>query len=1303
MTFSDQPHLHQLQEDLWQWPSSRAAIMVGAGLSLNTEPLPGVKSRFPTWRQLVWAMFDELYPKKPSETAAEKQARLDHFSGINALRLASEYEAAFGGRKLELLIKTQNPDSEHLPSSLHRLLLQLPWKDVFTTNYDTLLERTQVSGRAYQPVTTANDLTTTFSPRIVKLHGSFPSQTPFIITEEDYRTYPDRFAPFVNTVQQALIENSLVLVGFSGDDPNFLQWIGWIRDQLGDHHAPIYLVGPLSLSNAQRTLLERRGVTPIDLSPVFSGCNPATGVHAASLEWFFRSLLAAKPQRPEKWAEAESPSDPAPSTLPAIIGARTESPPAPVGLHPEINVPLNEESVASVISRWSYERKRYPGWLVAPNGMRAELWEKTKFWIQPIVQFIEGWPSADRVLALRELNWRYEVSMVPLFPESIEPVEKSLNELFEILASGKRSRASIVSMPFRNASHSDIVEAWLELAFGLLREARETFNARRWNEIKQKIDRIVSVNSTGEDRCHYEETLWRVFNAERIEAKNALAKWNPSSSSPLAAMWKAGLLAELDELSEARSLLREALRNTRTALLRQGQNIELLSIEGWCTYLIFSIELVLDPRSRASVRQEFLARWAELKAWSCDPWSTKEYFDQALSGPPPKPQRSGKIIVRGFDSGQRTISHHWSGDHVGPWLPAFACIRFFEQVGIPVRLRHLNISGDALRSACEWVAPFIGYWSPAILVRAGKAKELKNYDFMSRTGVAVMQPEIAQRLHKWGIEALARELSVLSGRIEMGSAQESLLEILPELLSRLSFRVDAAAVEQSFQLALQFHRAPGIRSHIRLHETCKPWFKRIFDAATQRQLLEWLPALIKAPFFDEAARSVIPQEHAWPDPMQHFPSGRGRQVLEAESEYLLRNVESATDWLLKRAQSESGESRRRILARLLDVYQSKLMTTEQEDELGKLLWAGVPEDGTPDLPLAYFSFLHLPSPSEIDVTARIRNKILALTPIKSVVVNADGKLSFTQCAWEERMILEVSMATKPVVLLPNEAKGEVEWTQDEAKLLWARALDWWNNDKALLSEDQGTALFGGMGEDSILATLECFDLFLARAVFPYMKDRTEDEWNQVLGFVSEAKDKGVCLAACRPYILVHRPEQKAEVESQIGSGLSVGAKNAVEASSLAVRHWVHLGSAGLIEESSPNLLGDLINRVIFRRPEGIHSCIRQVSLLLVEKPDAFSWENVQLLIASLVPWYGAIKLPADNVISGDFPVEERPDLRALVGMLAAALAKWLSDRKPENDEPSEISLWRKTCDQDPLPEVNRAFNSWEDFRVGSKD
>jgi NAD-dependent SIR2 family protein deacetylase len=226
VNFPDLPHLKQLQKDLWQWPRSRAAVMVGAGLSLNAEPRPGVHTHFPTWRELVGSMFDELHPAQPGmtpEQMMQREARLNSASA-NPLRIASQYEAAFDRQKLDVLIRTQNPDSDYQPGRLHHLLLQLPWADVFTTNYDTLLERTEVPGRTYHPVTKAGELTTAFAPRIVKLHGSFPTQTPFIITEEDFRTYPRKFAPFVNTVQQSLVENSFVLIGFSGEDPRRARW-----------------------------------------------------------------------------------------------------------------------------------------------------------------------------------------------------------------------------------------------------------------------------------------------------------------------------------------------------------------------------------------------------------------------------------------------------------------------------------------------------------------------------------------------------------------------------------------------------------------------------------------------------------------------------------------------------------------------------------------------------------------------------------------------------------------------------------------------------------------------------------------------------------------------------------------------------------------------------------------------------------------------------------------------------------------------------------------------------------------------
>jgi hypothetical protein len=106
------------------------------------------------------------------------------------------------------------------------------------------------------------------APRIVKLHGTLPTLGECILTEEDYRTYPERFSPFVAEVQVAMVESHLCLVGFSGDDPNFLAWSGWVRDRMGEQTLPIYLWTFRKPTPFQIRMLEARSVIPLPLSEI---------------------------------------------------------------------------------------------------------------------------------------------------------------------------------------------------------------------------------------------------------------------------------------------------------------------------------------------------------------------------------------------------------------------------------------------------------------------------------------------------------------------------------------------------------------------------------------------------------------------------------------------------------------------------------------------------------------------------------------------------------------------------------------------------------------------------------------------------------------------------------------------------------------------------------------------------------------------------------------------------------------------------------------------------------------------------
>lgn len=76
---------------------------------------------------------------------------------------------------------------------------------------------------------------------IIKLHGDLREETGFfgfdndirnhyVISKEDYDLYPKQHEAFTQLMRISLLQESYCLIGFSGEDPNFLGWISWVRD-----------------------------------------------------------------------------------------------------------------------------------------------------------------------------------------------------------------------------------------------------------------------------------------------------------------------------------------------------------------------------------------------------------------------------------------------------------------------------------------------------------------------------------------------------------------------------------------------------------------------------------------------------------------------------------------------------------------------------------------------------------------------------------------------------------------------------------------------------------------------------------------------------------------------------------------------------------------------------------------------------------------------------------------------------------------------------------------------------------------
>jgi hypothetical protein len=512
------PILLEIANRLW---SGHGAIMIGSGFSKNAQIRSTTTKTFPNWNELGDCFYKKLHGEFP--TANQR-------GYLNALKLADEVQATFGRTTLDQIIKTEIPDKEYQPSTLHERLLQLPWSDVFTTNYDTLLERSaeKILQRRYETVINKEDLILSTKPRIIKLHGSFPSERPFIISEEDYRRYPIKFAPFVNTVQQSLLENTLCLVGFSGDDPNFLNWIGWIRDNLGKDNSPkIYLIGILSLTLGEKKLLENRNIVPLDLSC----CKNVNGDHEKALSIFLNFLHEqGKAEEGLKW----------PYTKKSF----------------EIDPKKNnyQDQVKEVVISWKSERIQYPNWLIAPAKQRDILQTYTEDSYSLPLKLSDAIKPFDIEL-LFEFNWRIEACLCPIANDHIEKYEEIINRYNPYPDYIEEAVDDITPKNTIKLDWKYLSEIWVELQLAILRFYREEDYTEKWNYLSQKLDKIKNkLTSESIARLAYEKCLFYLFKLNIQAVRNEIKLWQEDLSLPYWEAKKAGLIAELGDLAEAEKI-----------------------------------------------------------------------------------------------------------------------------------------------------------------------------------------------------------------------------------------------------------------------------------------------------------------------------------------------------------------------------------------------------------------------------------------------------------------------------------------------------------------------------------------------------------------------------------------------------------------------------------------------------------------------------------------------------------------------------------------------------------------------------
>lgn len=1269
--FPDQVHVERIAEALWQrHPAGNAAVMVGAGFSRNAQPRLPHDRRPPTWVELSVHLVNALNPAYPPGTVSERHQRsLQKNQGAGGfLRLAQEFATTFGQGALESILVDAVADDRQEPAELHGFLLELPWSDIFTTNWDTLLERAspKILGRRFDIVRTVGDIPSSIRPRIVKLHGTIPSIKPLIVTEEQYRTYPIKYAPFVNLVQQSMMENVFCLLGFSGDDPNFLAWSGWVRDHLGASAPQIYLVGWLDLASTERRMLESRNVVPVDLARLPQAASwPEARRHFHSLEWFLRSLKGSQPVSPATWPEpsGHTSENGSPYLMPLGIRQGRTS----LREYPPRTGDEQVTQVKAIEEIWRNNREVYLGWVVAPRRARERIWGHTLRWLPTVLAALPGMDSSERLRLLYELNWRFEISLTPLFRDIAEEIAKTLDDLCT-----PEGGYGLTPDLMR--------EQWCWLGFALARLAREdgrSSDAEAWH---QRLDEHASENSELAHRLQYERCLLALSRLDYGHLRRLLRNWRIPSNEPLWHARRGGLLVQTGQLEEAATECQRALQETRERLPRDRDDVAALSQEGWIMLAASSFdfykriknwrreELEEDQVPQVQKIEVFseLHRWKELERLEIDPRADLESAWARLSREPPEPLAAREETPE-FDPGHRTV--RWreplSKEHDYSVLPALRFIRLCEEAGLPPGGYMTDLTGSILRRAAVWLQKDEPLRTSTILLQVVSYDQDSLFKaFFSRIRIARMESDAVKELHQKLAACLDYAISVLTSEYEEDKTREARafwlerFRVGMELLSRLAVRSDVLKPEDLVNRGLHYYRMDLVQKHSLLHGPLSNLLSRSLEAMAAVDRAKMIPVLAALPL--PGTEHCRAGGRGWPDPLRDLsliPEMASR--MEEPTRW-----EGAIGGLLGATAKVAPTTRSRAIWRLWRLHGLHLLTGAEQHKLADALWnypynrGELPRDT--DLP--DWMFLVLPEQEKGQAERAFRRRYLE---------RVDGPQIKTHAL----------RALVDAVRL-----GGLPWTKKDSERTVQALLKWSEADgprKALIP-----------GHPSRVPEVEDFKEVLPTAVtilvMPFMA-QTDTNLAPILELLKLLRHSGYGTEAAVPHLIRLFPEREHEFCDWIRLGLSTQETGEAQRTAQAVAQWVRNVGTMELPPVPEEILLDLALIIGARR-----ACSLRMALEIALRIVAFPAEGAESKRFMSFVCEGLAKLREETAyelaeVESVHRQAEVPVLRRICVLIAKALTgTGYSSEKSVQD-------WLAEAEADPLPEVRLALD--EDPRL----
>jgi hypothetical protein len=230
-----------------------AILFVGAGVSMSVG--------LPSWQTLADHLLKELdLPPSVIDGMNDGYQMLAEFYRLK--------QGGLGPLRSWLDRNWKVASDRVSASQLHKLIVELDFPTIYTTNYDRNLETAfEVHNKPYAKIANAKQIADAAEgvTHIIKYHGDFDDDSSLVLTETDFLNRLSFDSPLDIKFRADALGRTILFVGYSMSDPNIRLllhsiWQTWERSGHQDHRPRSFVFMPSS-NPLQEALLARWGIT----------------------------------------------------------------------------------------------------------------------------------------------------------------------------------------------------------------------------------------------------------------------------------------------------------------------------------------------------------------------------------------------------------------------------------------------------------------------------------------------------------------------------------------------------------------------------------------------------------------------------------------------------------------------------------------------------------------------------------------------------------------------------------------------------------------------------------------------------------------------------------------------------------------------------------------------------------------------------------------------------------------------------------------------------------------------------------